>query len=103
MRYRAEDIWRWNWMAGEPRPEQSFIDRLLAAGDVPYWIDAGELSRISMESFAAREGVGRPRPFGAIRLSGAGVRGHAAPLDVVGALCQEFQRLVVATGASLEG
>jgi hypothetical protein len=89
-------------MTGPHEDPADFL-ALLQAADDSAWSEGGDLSRLSIDSFGAREGFERSRSTGVLRLSGEGVRGHAARLDVIGLICQEFQRLVVAVGAAQEG
>lgn len=65
---------------------------------------AGDLGRASIEAFvSARSDARELRSAGQLRLSGAGVLGHAAELDDVGQLASLWQRCVTAVGAALEG
>jgi hypothetical protein len=89
-------------MAGEPDLSSPFLTALSAV-DAPSWSEPGDLSRMSIEAFSSVEELGRPRSIGALRLSGAGVSTNAVRLELLGSVSQEFQRLVVAVGAALEG
>lgn len=64
----------------------------------------GDLGRLSIETLIARTGDPRDDSSkGVVRLSGAGVLGHAADLDDVGQIATLWQRCVSAVGAALEG
>jgi hypothetical protein len=64
----------------------------------------GDLSRESFEAFVTLRGQARElQSTGQVRLTGAGVLGHAAELDDVGQVATLWQRCVTAVGAALEG
>lgn len=68
------------------------------------WEDASDLARLSIASFIAENSpIRRDLSSGFVRLTGAGVDGHAASLDGVAATIHNFQRLVTATGLALTG
>ena len=68
------------------------------------WSDAEDLGRLSVSTFLnEHSGVRRDRSVGTLRLVGDGVEGHSAPLDAVGSVLKNFQRLVLATGLSAGG
>lgn len=75
----------------------------VSAEDVS-WADSDDLGQLSLSTFMLeRTGVRRDLSFGTLRLLGDGVSGHAAPLDAVGTVLRNFQRLVLATGLAAEG
>lgn len=84
-------------------------ERLAAAADgvIPDDIildDASDLSRLGVEALAiASTVVRRDRSMGSIRLIGPGVSGHSARVEDVAKVLANFQRLVLAEGAALEG
>lgn len=68
------------------------------------WSTAEDLSRISLESLAARQTIGRELiSTGLIRLTGDGAAGSSAAFDVVGDILNGFQKLVTSAGAAREG
>lgn len=68
------------------------------------WRDADDLARLSMESLLIESTlVRRDRSRGSVRLVGAGVHGHSVRVDNLSKLLANFQRLVLASGMSLEG
>lgn len=69
------------------------------------WETPEDLSRLSLESFVQSRGedVRHATSRGQLRLSGAGVIGHSAPLADVAALSGAWQKAVSAVAASLEG
>lgn len=83
------------------------FERLMArATNVPEasWTGPGDLGRASIEAMATAIGDVRDiASRGSVRLTGAGVQGHSADLAGVGAVAANWQRLVTAVGASLEG
>ncbi len=86
----------------------SAFERLMerAEGPLPEvtWSEADDLGRMSVEAMIRqREDVRDLASRGSVRLTGAGVIGHSAPLDDVGAVASSWQRCVTAVGASLEG
>lgn len=86
----------------------SALERLLARASRPLpdvtWSDAGDLGRMSVEAMVAQSSDLRElTSVGALRLHGAGVEGHAAPLSSVGQIASSWQRAVSAVGAALEG
>lgn len=88
--------------------DSSAFESLMARATVPLppvtWERGGDLARMSVESMTARHGEARElASVGAVRLSGAGVTGHAANLDEVGKIATLWQRCVTAVGAALEG
>jgi hypothetical protein len=89
-------------------PEESPLQRLLARAAVELpsatWDGPGDLGRMSIESMIeSRHDVRDVVSQGVVRLSGAGVSGHAADLDAVGRIATLWQRCVTAVGAALEG
>lgn len=89
-------------------PEESPLQRLLARAVSPLpsatWDGPGDLGRMSIESMIdSRHDVRDVASQGVVRLSGAGVSGHAADLDAVGRVATLWQRCVTAVGAALEG
>lgn len=71
----------------------------------PTWTDPADLTRIGFEALIAHE-EGDARGLhseGSLRLHGAGVSGHSADLEDVGAITSAWQRAVTAVGAALEG
>lgn len=89
-------------MAGQSDSRSESFQRL-AAFAPPEWGSPGDLSRLSLDTFVARETPMELGSAGALRLTGPAVTGSSVRLDVVGAICSEFQRLVIAVGASFEG
>lgn len=86
----------------------SAFGRLMARATEPLpeatWSEPGDLGRLSIEAMAAQRVDNRElASHGAVRLTGAGVIGHSAPLDSVGAVATSWQRCVTAVGAALEG
>lgn len=85
-------------------------ERLLAnsSGDGstgPTWTSGDDLGRMSVEAMVERS-TGEVRDLsstGRLSLTGAGVIGHAADLDVAGRIATGWQRALHAVGASLEG
>jgi len=68
------------------------------------WQEPQELSRLSLETlFGEFSPIRRDRSSGFIRFTGGGINGTAARVDHVADAMKNFQRLVLATGASLEG
>ena len=67
--------------------------------------EAAELGRQSVEAMAIKqEGSARSiRSEGSLRISGDGVLGSSAPLEVVGKIALAWQKAVITIGASLEG
>lgn len=64
----------------------------------------GDLGRVSIEAMVSQADEVRDLASnGAVRISGAGVFGHAADLESVGKVATTWQRLVTAIGAALEG
>jgi len=90
-------------MDGRSESDLDFLRSLKASEPARTWAQPGDLGRMSIQSFVSRQTVGIPRSTGALRLFGQGVAGSSVRLDLVGIICQEFQRLVVSVGASLEG
>lgn len=84
-------------------------DAYLANGSEPdavdiRWRDAHDLARLSIESLAIETTlVRRDRSRGSIRLVGSGVHGHSVRVDSLAKTLANFQRLVLASGMSLEG
>lgn len=71
----------------------------------PNWSAAGDLGRRSMEAMITQQ-LGDVREMlshGRLRIHGAGVEGHSAPLASIGQIAATWQRAVSAVGASLEG
>jgi hypothetical protein len=80
---------------------KKFQDELVGE---PEWDDAEDLGRLSLEGFIAEHSpLRRDASSGVLRLTGAGIRGSAAPIDGVSDALRNFQRLVLATGMSLAG
>lgn len=77
----------------------------LSKVEAPRWTDAEDLGRLSRSAATRRFGdVGAfLEPSGNIRLSGAGVAGHSAPFEAIGAIVSSTQLVVTAIGAALEG
>jgi len=68
------------------------------------WIDAEDLSRLSLDAMRAENSVvRRVTSSGSLRLTGAGVTGHSAVMDDVADTMRHFQRLVLATGLAQAG
>lgn len=71
--------------------------------DIPVWESASELSRLSVDAFAAQRELGRAfGSFGRMRIVEPG-DAPAARLDSVGSLMVTLQKLVSATGGALKG
>jgi len=88
-------------------PESAYELLMRRARDLPEatWAEPGDLGRRSIEAMVASQ-IGDARDLlsrGMLRLSGAGVAGHSAPLSSVGQVALQWQRAVSAVGASLEG
>lgn len=79
----------------------SFKEKLT---DSPDWLDSDDLARMSMDSFRA-EGGGprRVASSGLLRLTGAGIRGHAGSFDGISEALRNFQRFVLSTGLASVG
>lgn len=78
--------------------------RLSNSADEVLWDDARDLSRLSLDAvFGEFSPLRRDRSAGFIRLTGPGVQGNSARVDSVAEAMHNFQRLVLATGAALEG
>lgn len=91
-------------MATSELPYERLMREMLAEPSEQPWTEAGDLGRMSVEAFLERRGDARElRSQGRVRLSGAGVLGHAADLDDVGQIATLWQRCLSAVGASLEG
>jgi hypothetical protein len=70
----------------------------------PDWVDADDLTRLSIESFRAeRSPIRRDTSTGSLRLTGPGISGHSGALDGVAEAMRNFQRLILATGLSATG
>lgn len=71
----------------------------------PDWIDADDLGRLHLQSFAttASDYLELNQSRGMLRLTGTGVRGHALNLDDAGLVLTNFQRLVTSAGAACRG
>lgn len=84
---------------------ESYRERLAdEPADAVVWEDAEDLARLSLEAFAGEfSPVRTDSSSGFLRLTGAGVDGHSARIDGVADMMHQFQRLVLATGAALEG
>lgn len=68
------------------------------------WEDADDLGRLSLNAFLAEQSpVRRNVSTGFLRLTGAGVSGHRAPVELVANVMRNFQRLVLASGLSATG
>lgn len=88
--------------------DDNAFERLMERAQRPLpevtWTDADDLGRMSVEAMIRqREDVRDLASRGSVRLTGAGVVGHSAPLDDVGAVATSWQRCITAVGASLEG
>lgn len=86
----------------------SAFERLMQRAQQPMpdvtWSEVDDLGRLSLEAMIReREDVRDLASRGSVRLTGAGVVGHSAPLDDVGAVATTWQKCVTAVGASLEG
>jgi len=91
-------------MATDKTRIEEILDLAYGAQPEPPKYAPGDLGRASVEAFvAARSDARELRSAGQLRLSGAGVLGHAAELDDVGQLASLWQRCVTAVGAALEG
>lgn len=87
---------------------ESAYERLLARATsplpAPTWSEPGDLGRMSIDAMVEQRSDARDQSSrGAVRLSGAGVVGHSAPLEEVGKVAMHWQRCVTAVGAALEG
>lgn len=71
----------------------------------PDWIDADDLGRLHLQSFATTtsDHLELNQSRGMLRLTGNGVRGHALNLDDAGLVLSNFQRLVTSAGAACRG
>lgn len=68
------------------------------------WEDAEDLGRLSVSAFLSEQSpVRREASSGFVKLTGAGVSGHTAPVEQVANVMRNFQRLVLASGLSLSG
>lgn len=83
---------------------ERFMQRSRGPLPAASWGDPDDLGRLSIEAMVSqREDVRDLTSQGSVRLTGAGVVGHSAPLEDVGAVASSWQRCVTAVGASLEG
>lgn len=70
----------------------------------PDWVDADDLTRLSIESFRAESSaIRRDSSTGSLRLTGAGISGNSGALDGVAEAMRNFQRLILATGLAATG
>lgn len=91
-------------MGSQKRDLSMLASKLLASHTAPTWTTPQDLERISFESFASEESIGRQlRSSGRIRLTGDGVQRHSASLEHLGILMSRVQRLVSAIGGAEEG
>lgn len=82
----------------------SLTNRLLRTETAPAWKTPRDLGRISFESFVSEFSLGRQlHSSGSIRLTGEGVKQHAASLENLGILMSRVQRLVTAIGGAEKG
>lgn len=82
----------------------AYRQRLSTNEEPILWQEPQDLSRLSLETlFSEFSPLRRDRSSGFIRFTGDGISGNAARLDHVAEAMRNFQRLVLATGASLEG
>lgn len=89
-----------------PDEEMDRLRSLVADVSVPERVEAGDVSRMSMQTFiaqATRAPIRSARSSGALRFSGPGVQHNRAELDDIGRLSSAWQRAISATGAALTG
>jgi len=102
----AEGTWRWALTDTGSRDLSWFLNQSNSnILDQPLTTDAAELGRMSVEAMVIKqEGSARSiRSEGSLRISGDGVIGNSAPLDVVGKIALAWQKAVITIGASIEG
>lgn len=90
----------------DPRLNE-FLRRIASRPDdqFPDWVDAQDLSRLHVQAFS-QIGVGGfdvLKSRGSLRLAGFGVRGHSVDFTDAGQILGDFQNLVTASGAAVEG
>lgn len=91
-------------MDSQKRDLTSLADKLMSVVDAPTWSTPADLARISFESFAGKDSVGRKlHSSGHLRLTGEGVLNHSASMEHLGMLMSRVQRLVTAIGAAENG
>lgn len=96
-------------MTSSPDEASDLLAGLLEdAGEEGYeleWSTPDDLARLSVEAMieSQRGDVREAASRGRLRVHGAGVEGHSAPLGLIGQIAARWQGAVSAVGASLEG